>query len=455
MSERAAEIVSTAVLAAAALVIAVASARPIVESWNDGSRLATIESLVDRHTLAIDDSVFARAPRDDGATAGVRVATEDKVLVDGRFYSDKPPLPALLLGGLYQLWRWAGGSSAEEAPGHFAWWMTLWSSGLAYVVAVVALFRAGRSLRLPRPDRLLLAASFALATLALPYARALNAHEMLLGVAAPLFAVLAGAPADGSWSRGRLLATGTLAGFGYTLDLATGPLLLVCVGAYVLGRTRNARAAALVAAAAAPWLLLHHAITYAIGGTLGPINAVPQYLAWPGSPFVGAMTGVPQHESVARFVEYALALLLGRRGFLGHNPTLFVALAGGAVLCRRPPREAALLACGAAWSVATWLTYAALSNNYSGACASIRWFVPLLAPAYLLLAVVLRERPHWRPTIAAVSGLGALLALPAWWRGPWTSVPGWQYWPVQVAVAAIAWQQARTLRRSRDVTKTI
>jgi hypothetical protein len=36
--------------------IALASARPYAGSWNDGSRLATVEALVDYHTLIIDQS---------------------------------------------------------------------------------------------------------------------------------------------------------------------------------------------------------------------------------------------------------------------------------------------------------------------------------------------------------------------------------------------------------------
>ena len=51
-------------------------------TWNDESRMATIQSLVESKTLVIDHSDFA--------------ATGDKVFVAGHFYSDKPPLPAIL-----------------------------------------------------------------------------------------------------------------------------------------------------------------------------------------------------------------------------------------------------------------------------------------------------------------------------------------------------------------------
>ena len=51
---------ATAVVAAVALGLAAASARPYAGGWNDGSRLAAAESLIDRSTLAIDDSIFCR-----------------------------------------------------------------------------------------------------------------------------------------------------------------------------------------------------------------------------------------------------------------------------------------------------------------------------------------------------------------------------------------------------------
>jgi len=46
----------------AAIAIAMVSARNYAGSWNDGSRLATIESLVDYRTLAIDHSIFVQVP---------------------------------------------------------------------------------------------------------------------------------------------------------------------------------------------------------------------------------------------------------------------------------------------------------------------------------------------------------------------------------------------------------
>ncbi|MCB0033135.1 MAG: hypothetical protein KDE51_03865, partial [Anaerolineales bacterium] len=58
-------------------------------SANSWSRLGAIESLVERGTWALDESAF--------------VKSIDKIQVDGRFYSDKPPMMAFLGSGVYAL----------------------------------------------------------------------------------------------------------------------------------------------------------------------------------------------------------------------------------------------------------------------------------------------------------------------------------------------------------------
>src|SRR5262249_34327167 len=153
-----------------ALVVALVSARDQVGGWNDGSRLATVECLVDHHTLAIDRSTFAQD-------------TKDKLFIDGHFYSDKSPLPAFWMAGLYQGWQWLTGLTASQRPDLFCYALAVAASGLAYVVAVWCIYQLGWPLRLPLPSRLILTASFALATVALPYTRYVNNHILLLAVA--------------------------------------------------------------------------------------------------------------------------------------------------------------------------------------------------------------------------------------------------------------------------------
>jgi hypothetical protein len=431
------------VLAAATL--AAVTARPYAGAWNDGSRLATVESLVDRHTFAIDDSIYlnpstaARPPYDPADALVARYGTLDKLLIDGRYYSDKSPVPAALMAGPYQLWRWAGGPTAADRPDLFARGLTWLFAGVPYVLAVWAVGRMNRSVGVPAPWDLVLTAGFAFASLALPYAAHVNNHVLLLAVAA---GVCEAAVRPGPITIGWAAWAGCLAGFGYTIDLGAGPPLAVAAAALVAwqaGPPRRWWKLVAFAGSAAPFVLANHVLTYAVAGTLGPANANPAYLDWPGSPFTGPnMTGGWNHASLAKAGLYALDLLYGKKGFLLHSPPLLLAVGGWLLLIwRRVPERPALVAVGG-WAVATWLLYAATSRNLSGVCLSIRWFVPLAAAGYLVLAVLVRQVPGSRTDLVLLLAGGLVICVESTIRGPWHGRILKTYWPV-VGVTLFAW----------------
>src|SRR5205823_6049266 len=136
-------------------------------------------SIADRGTTAIDDSPFVRVPPDTVARGVPPYApherdllahgTRDKLLINGHFYSDKPYVVSFLMAGLYKAGRALGLPAAAERPDLFCLALTLGTSGLAYVLGVCCVYLLARQVGLPPPVRPALAASFALATVALPY----------------------------------------------------------------------------------------------------------------------------------------------------------------------------------------------------------------------------------------------------------------------------------------------
>jgi hypothetical protein len=92
---------------------------------------------------------------------------------------------------------------------------------------------------------------------------------------------------------------------------------------------------------------------------------------------------------------------------------------------KRPEVLWAAACCGG-----TWLLYSVASNNSSGLCLSIRWFVPLLAPAYYLLAMWLHKHPRYWMLFGLLSAWGFLLMVGTG-DGPWSSrvLPG--FWLIQ------------------------
>ena len=437
-----------------AAAVAVIGARPYAGAWNDGSRLAAVECLVDHGTLAIDDSIFVLVPPADEPAAaqpfrGVAngKGTLDKLLIDGHFYSDKSPVPTLLLAIVYKILQLFSGLVARVQPGVFCWCMTVASSGVAYVVAAVCVFRMGKVVGLTLPWRLFLTGSFALATVAVVYVQHVNNHMLLLGVAAAFMLQASQLAEAAPWWRLALL--GGLAGLAYAIDLGAGPALLVCTGLLVIWQAgRPLVGGAWFVLGALPWLAVHHAVNFAVGGTFGPANAVVEYFQWPGCPFNAAtLTGGWHHPDIASFGVYAIALLFGKRGFVGHDLPLFLLVPALWLLLRQRSREWPVLWLALAWSAGTWLVYAASSRNYSGANCGIRWLVPLLAPGYYAIALVLVRWPRWRAGFAVLTAAGAVLMAIAWGYGPWIShmVPG--FWPIQIAAlagwAVVAWRGAK------------
>jgi hypothetical protein len=454
-----------------ALAVAVVSARPYAGSWNDGSRLATVEALIDRHTWSIDDTIFVRVPHPKSPgtalpyppheTALLEHGTLDKIFIAGHFYSDKSPVPALWLAGWYQLWEGMTGGTAGSHPNRFCLTMTVASSGLAYMVAVWCLYRLGRRLGLPFFLCLLLTSSFGVATVALPYVRHVNNHILLLAVTSALALRVASIRDEildphVSWRRSAGL--GFLAGLGYTIDLGAGPVILLCTSGLVLigcireqtSLSTSAKTCLAFALAALPWLGLHHALNYVIGGSFKPANANPEYFRWPGCPFAaGNLTGSLVHPDLGSFLLYAASMLAGKRGFLGHNLPLFLTIPAFFILLRRCRELWRELLWALGCFAGTWLLYAATSNNSSGQCCTIRWFVPLLAPGYFVLALLLHRFPRYSLDLLVLSFWGLLLVL-LMSEGPWMGGMVPFFWPIQIA-ALCSWAWCRRLLHSPDL----
>lgn len=454
---------ATCLVLAAAVTIAVVSARPYAGSWNDGSRLAAVESLVDYGTLAIDRSIFVDVPPQSRSGAPtpypaddpllMQHGTRDRLLIRGHYYSDKSPVLTLVMAVLYEGLQYGTGLTARDRPDLFCYLMTLGTSGVSYVVAIWCTLVLGALLGLPLSVRVALAGSLGLATVALAYVRHVNAHIVLLGVASALLVSVVGLAADacaGRMSWRRVATMGGLAGLAYSIDLGVGPVMLLATLGVVAYRARRLGPIALFALAALPAVVLHHAVNYAVGGTLLPANAVPEYLQAAGGGFTSQnITGGWRHPSIGRFFVYTASMLFGKRGFFGHNLPLFLTIPAVVFLVRRRPHHLPEIVCAMAWFCGAWLVYAVGSTNSSGQAASIRWFVPLLAPGYFAIALFLRERPAYRADFLILTGWGLVVAALMWWQGPWMKRMVPLFWPLQLATL-LTWLTYRWRVNHRD-----
>lgn len=266
---------------------------PRAGGWNDASRMATIQSIVERGTLAIGGTDFY---------------TMDKVFVAGQFFSDKPVTPQLFGALVYAPLSALG---IELHPGwNLAYYLiTLFTVKLLWWLSLIAFFKALGYTRLARSWRLWLTVALGVGTLALTWSATFNSHSwaaswMSIGF---LFFLKA---RHGERIARSLFVGGLAFGLAGGADVATLALPAVFGFSLLLDRRlRRGLWAYLLAlvVALAPWLVAN----LAISGSLVPVQLVPAYFLFPGSPWTTDMLTGAQVNSGPFLGTYSLGLLAG------------------------------------------------------------------------------------------------------------------------------------------------
>jgi hypothetical protein len=374
------------VLAAAWALYAAGTHARVFTAGNDASRWALVESLVDHGSASIERSRFR--------------GTVDRVLVDGREYSNKPPLLALAGAALYAPLRAATGwRIADPATGgRVIWLLTLLLVGLPAAATVVLFDRA-----LERPTgvgsgtRGMLTFALAAGTLLLSFGVTLNNH-----VPAAFFLFAAALAAfDGRAGRSGLAcgvagALDLLPGFGFAPFLA-GMLARPAPG----GAARWLRFGAGLAAGAALSALANLVTT----GSLLPAKMLPGAVdlsAQAGPSAAGVV--LPQNPL------YPLEILFGAHGLLTVSPVLVLGAVGLARAPWRPPfgagRAWAWLGAGVAAQVAG---HALVAGSYGGWSYGFRYLIPVHALLLLAAPAALTTRAA-RAACAALVPVSVLFA---------------------------------------------
>jgi hypothetical protein len=292
--------------------------KPHAISWNDISRLATIDALVSRHTFAIDSSPLA-------------ARTEDKYRHAGRTYSDKPPAlelqGAAVAGVLAPL-----GITLERTPERAIYLITLFTVGVWFALGCAYAYAFQRLLGFSPRCAALVAALSGLGTLALPYATIL-ANHVPAGAAA-----LAGVYHLVRARERRLHAAlgAVFLTLAYAFDSAA---IVLAAAAIVLLWGAPLRTWAVFAAACVPVVAGQLAFNEAVSGALGPPAMNQASWADPSSPFHRADQSLLRFSSAGDYVRYAGYLLVGDKGLISYTPLALVcaygfvrmAAAGGAL----------------------------------------------------------------------------------------------------------------------------
>ncbi len=445
------------VVLAISVLFSILSAKPYAQSWNDGTRLAMVQALVETNTFIIDDTIFVgelnrrnaarTSPYNPDDELLVKQGTKDKLYIGGHYFSDKSPVPGVVMAMFWKAFSAVGLPSIQENPGLFIYFLTVIFAGVPTVFCTWAILKISLQLGLDERLASLLALTFVF-SIATPYAGSVNTHILALACVCGAFVLLTRDKITNLQS----VILGLLMGFGYGTDLGTSPAFIVAFTLYVIFR-HSFRVFIGYFLGVVPLILVHHFLNYQIGGTFMPANANPAYLNWPGSPFNESnMTGGFKHPSIEKLALYAGDLLFGKKGFLLHLPILLYASFASFRLLYRHVPEWKLILCCQLFALSTWTIYAVSSNNLSGLCLSIRWFIPLIAPGYVIAALSLREyRHHAKDVLILGIGQGILgiegLYYSCWWG---KLLPF--YWPI-VGITLTIWGCLNFVRLYRWVVR--
>jgi hypothetical protein len=226
-------------------------------------------------------------------------------------------------------------------------------------------------------------------------------------------------------SCGRTVVLGTILGGIYTLDAALGPATAMSVAGVLVSQQRW-WPLAIMGLSALPWGLLHHAIIYHITGEFGSPATNPKFWQWEGSVFdENSLTGTGIKHDLPGACIYGWELLFGSRGFMLYNPVVLLAIIGAGVLLVRCPADRSRVLFWLGWLTLCQLPYVLMSNNAAGGCLSIRWYLPLLIPAAVMLGLTMQHLPRFGWVVIASLPASVIIAWHTIRYGPW----GWHRTP--------------------------
>ena len=345
------------------ILVSLLTINPRINGWNEASRMALTQSIVEHHELTIEQSTF----QDTG----------DKLFINGKFYSDKPTTPSFLAAfvylPLYQL-----GLDLSYGWNLAYYLIIFFIIKVLWILSVLAFYMIQTLFGVQGQTRLNYTLIYALASQAFTWSSTFNNHSIAASALILGFALYLMGRHDGG--PGNYLLAGFFFGLSAAVDIPTGLFFLGFAFLVLRSPATGTDKWGFIAAGLFP-LTFHFIINYHIGGTFLPLQFVREYLYFEGSQWTDGM----RTNSPLAFFKYMFLSMLGPQGFLWYSPIL-VFLIPILVKQSRKGRpfhqETRVIAIAA---LLLMMTYFLLTQNYGGWGYGIRWFVPLVPLLYVYL----------------------------------------------------------------------
>ena len=376
--------------------ISLITINPRVNGWNEASRMALTQSLVENGSFTIDKSPFTQ--------------TGDKVYIDGQFYSDKPPLPSILAAAayfpIYHL-----GIHLDYGWNLAYYLIILFTIKFWWVLSILA-FRRILILTGVAEDQLTkLTLIFAFASLAFSWSATFNNHS--LAASWSTIALMYYLQGDRRSNQVQdLMLSGLFFGLAGAADVPIS-IFFLSFGILVFMKQKFSTGLFVYLGAGLTPLSIYGLVNYFISGSLVPVQIVGEHFQFAGSVWGQGL----QVNSLLETLQYGFLSLFGVRGFVWYNPLLIILipLIVAQMKTENRHRDEAI-AIGLS-SIILILYYIIFTQNYGGWSYSIRWFVPLLPYFYLFLTSLEIDRNRYTRIIVPISIIISIIGL----INPWSN----------------------------------
>ncbi|MEG4230537.1 hypothetical protein QUA40_00230 [Microcoleus sp. Pol11C3] len=339
-----------------------------IQSSSDASRIATVKSLVEYHTFTIDNSVFEERSR---------LFTVDKYFYNNHYYSDKPPLPAIMGAGVCFLLKYILGMDFSNNFELTCYLMTLFTVGVSCCIALVYFHKILLEIfDIDKNWANLTTFLAATATLLLPYSVVLNNHSLAATFITVSFYYLL------NFNKSRDMISLILCGFFISMSGSIDITCFLFIPFYlVFIAGKSLKMAGLFLLSCLPLIICYLGLNIYLSGSIVPPAMNAALWDYPGSIFSKQnLSGVAKHKNLLVSLRYAFTLYLGNRGLFSHTPIMLFSVMGIWVFLRQKQISYKTpYLYGIAASVTFMLLYTLRSVDYGGYSYGVRWFVaPML-----------------------------------------------------------------------------
>ncbi|MFC2162946.1 hypothetical protein ACFLRF_04635 [Candidatus Altiarchaeota archaeon] len=362
--------------------------------WNDLSRFATIESIVEEGTLQIDDSSFFNR-------------TGDKYYYNGHYYSDKPPILQIAAAPVYYS-LWSDGFSFVAEPKISQFMVTFLTIGVLSSLGLVFFNKSLHVMGVEGGWRGLLTLIAGTGTLVFPYSGIFNNHVVSGALLMIAFYHLL---RIGDGVRYAVVA-GVMHSLAGSIDFTT---FIFIPFALIVFHKRPLKLVVAFLIGTIPLTLTYFSITMLVSGSILPPGLNTALWDYPGSIFDESnLSGVARHGSLAEVGVYTFHMLAGNRGLFSHTPILLVSIYALLRVLRQDTVFRGYYRYITLASAAFILSYILMSNNYSGGAYGVRWFTSIMLIGMIPLAGIrdaFRDNRVLRLLFIFLAALSILVAL--------------------------------------------